>query len=71
MASGGGSFQESPNLIKELCIPTAKPLSQLYLHYLLLNRKLDGEGIDVAKSGKQQLIGHILQGHGELTARKE
>ena len=71
MASGGGSFQESPNLIRKLCIPTAKPLYELYLHYLLLDRKLDGGGIDVAKNGKQQLIDHILQGHGDLTARKE
>ena len=71
MVSNGGSFQESPSLIRELCIPTAKSLSQIYLHYLLLDRKLDDEGIDVTKNGMQQLIGHILQGHGDLTARKE
>ena len=71
MVSNGGSFQESPSLIRELCIPTTKSLSQLYLHYLLLDRKLDDGGIDVTKNGMQQLIGHILQGHGDLTARKE
>ena len=65
------SFQERPNPVRELCVPIAKLLSQLHLHNLLLDRRLDAQGINIAKNGKQQLIGHVLQGHDDLTVGME
>ena len=58
--SGSRSFQESPNLIGKLCVPIAKTLPQLCLHGLLLSRKLNVGGVNIAKNGEQQLIGYIL-----------
>ena len=67
MTSSGRSFWESPNLVRKFCVPTAEPLSPL----CLLGRKMDDWRINVAKNGKQQLIGHILSGHSDLTVGKE
>ena len=65
------AFKLRPNPIRELCVPTAKLLSQHHLHNLFLGRRLDGQGINIAKNGKQQLNSHVLQGHSDLTTGKE
>ena len=69
--SDSGSFGESPNPIGKLRVPTVKPLSQLCLHDFLLGRKSDVRGINIAENREQQLIGYILQSHGDLTTGKE
>lgn len=71
MTSGGGGLRKSPNPIRKFCVPTAKLLCQLCLHNLLLDKMLNVRGTNIAKNGKQRLIGHILQGYGDLTARKK
>lgn len=59
-ASSIGSFRESLNPIGKLCVLIAKSLPQLYLHGLLLGRKLDIGGVNVIEAREQQLISYVL-----------
>ena len=69
--SDSGSLWESLNPIRKLRVPPAKPFSQLSLYGILLGRKLSITRVCIAENIDQQLVGHILQSHGDLTARKE
>ena len=54
----------------QLYVPT-HPFPQLGLHSLLLGGKLNIAWVHITKDRQQQLVCHILYGHGDLTARKE
>ena len=69
----GGQYQKpsrKPNLMGQLRVPT-HPFPQLGLHSLLHSGKLNIAQVYITKDRKQQLVCHILQGHNDLTARKE
>ena len=56
--------------MRQLRIAT-HPFLQLGFHGLLLRRKLNVTWVYITEKGQQQLIRHILQGHGDLATRKE
>jgi len=64
------SLGESPNPMGQLCVPT-HPFLKLDLHGLLFGGKLNISRVHITKDKQQQLDCHILQGHSDLTARKE
>ena len=65
-----GSLGKIPNPMGQLRVPT-HPFPQLGLNGLLLSRKLNIARVHITKDRQQQLVCHILQGHGDLAARKE
>ena len=64
------SLWESTNPMWQLCVAT-HPFFQLGLHSLLFGGKFNIARVHITKNGQQQLVHHILQGNGNLAARKE
>ena len=61
---------ESPNPMWQLHVATHR-FFQFSLHGLLHKREFDTTWVHSVENEQQQLICHILQGHNDLTARKE
>ena len=69
-ASSNGGLRERTNPMWQLRVAT-HPFPQRGLHALFFQRKLQGARVNITKNGQKQLVCHIFQSHGDLTAGKK